>query len=261
MPLQGRGGRSTQTKLSVLWASKRDAGSGAAASPWPASPRCLPAGCGRGLARAAGVGVRGRPPGPGLFGAPLWQRAGQGHRHCQVRRGLARGVLLLAALASVHWGAARQGCLLEQCVGMGSSPTRPARVPAQPCRRLHMCAARVHEGCGPVRGLTLSEFVAWWRQHQAARSAGDGGGSSSSGASGELLYVKDWHFTRDFPQYQVGRRYCPRGCAEYQGSTWQVGYCPVGAVLEARARRALFPIGCLCMQHPGRCWQRVQQQL
>lgn len=67
-----------------------------------------------------------------------------------------------------------------------------------------MCAARAHEGCGPVRGLTLSEFVAWWRQHQAARSAGDGGGSSGGGASGELLYVKDWHFTRDFPQYQVG---------------------------------------------------------
>jgi hypothetical protein len=100
---------------------------------------------------------------------------------------------------------------------------------------------RQADGCGVRRDMTLSEYLAWWRQ----RPAGDGnsndgagtlkppcshetsaceadssssgcdasGGRGVSGATGAscsggqqaapLLYLKDWHFASEHPHYQV----------------------------------------------------------
>ncbi len=38
--------------------------------------------------------------------------------------------------------------------------------------------------------MTLREYAAWWEQHKA-------------GLDDRLLYLKDWHFVYEFPEYQA----------------------------------------------------------
>lgn len=113
------------------------------------------------------------------------------------------------------------------------TPTPKSHVP--PCRR--------HEGCGPVYKMSLKQYCAWWRQHKHAEHAVDQqtlematpsamyhpreshlavpsssscGGYAGCGAQAgrnvgddahaecaAVLYLKDWHFARDFPEYKV----------------------------------------------------------
>ena len=49
-------------------------------------------------------------------------------------------------------------------------------------------------GSGTRQDMTLSDFLDLWN--------GDDKGSSSS-----KLYLKDWHFVNDFPNYQVFHSY------------------------------------------------------
>ena len=54
------------------------------------------------------------------------------------------------------------------------------------------CSGGDAYGGGRRREMSLREYAEWWRQHKA-------------GASGRLLYLKDWHFASEFPEYQVCR--------------------------------------------------------
>ena len=38
--------------------------------------------------------------------------------------------------------------------------------------------------------MSLREYAAWWEQHKA-------------GLDHRLLYLKDWHFVNEFPEYQA----------------------------------------------------------
>ena len=43
--------------------------------------------------------------------------------------------------------------------------------------------------------MSLCEYAAWWSQHKA-------------GLDDRLLYLKDWHFVNEFPEYQAGTTFC-----------------------------------------------------
>ncbi len=45
--------------------------------------------------------------------------------------------------------------------------------------------------------MTFAEYVAWWREHAAQRS------SETDTAAQQLLYLKDWHFVAQQPDYKV----------------------------------------------------------
>ena len=38
--------------------------------------------------------------------------------------------------------------------------------------------------------MSLHDYAAWWKQHKA-------------GLDHRLLYLKDWHFVNEFPEYQA----------------------------------------------------------
>jgi len=106
----------------------------------------------------------------------------------------------------------------------------------------YLCG-RQGEGCGARQEMMMSEYCAWWRQHHdrehvrtdigtaddvsiddvsISDSGTDGavmGTTSDTGAressldgSGDssLLYLKDWHFSTDFPGYKARAPFLPK---------------------------------------------------
>jgi hypothetical protein len=105
-----------------------------------------------------------------------------------------------------------------------------------------LSCCRQADGCGVRRDMTLSEYLAWWRQRPVDKGRSHSGAStlqppldravaandsivspSARGSSGApeltgvtrdgghdgdlqqapLLYLKDWHFASEHPHYQV----------------------------------------------------------
>ena len=72
--------------------------------------------------------------------------------------------------------------------------------------------------------MSLREYTKWWKQHKA-------------GLDDRLLYLKDWHFVNEFPDYQV--------CATQQ---WGAAVCmPVldnsGSSASRENDGAVLPLG------------------
>lgn len=51
-----------------------------------------------------------------------------------------------------------------------------------------MC--RMNSACAPRLDMTVAEFGEWWQMHKAGKDA-------------RLLYLKDWHFVNEFPNYKA----------------------------------------------------------
>ena len=89
------------------------------------------------------------------------------------------------------------------------------------------------EAGGGPREMSLAEYVAWWRENvPAAGAAPDGGGGGSGGGgAAPWLYLKDWHFAAEFPEYQVLRwvlSCCPTICGLHNcGVGWPAVSQPV----------------------------------
>lgn len=47
----------------------------------------------------------------------------------------------------------------------------------------------------PRLDMTVAEFAQWWRSHKA-------------GQDDRLLYLKDWHFANEFPNYKAYQTPC-----------------------------------------------------
>lgn len=92
---------------------------------------------------------------------------------------------------------------------------------------------RQRAGCGTRQEMTVAEYCDWWRQHSASRhnsstsnaeapriasegpvvdheaaspaaaSEREGEAAESSGGGGGLWYLKDWHFSTDYPDYKA----------------------------------------------------------
>ncbi|DBA81219.1 TPA: hypothetical protein ACH3X2_007033 [Trebouxia sp. C0005] len=54
---------------------------------------------------------------------------------------------------------------------------------------------RLNVGCAPRLDMTVAEFAQWWKMHKA-------------GQDDRLLYLKDWHFTNEFPDYKAYHTPC-----------------------------------------------------
>ena len=54
---------------------------------------------------------------------------------------------------------------------------------------------RLNVGCAPRLDMTVAEFAQWWNMHKA-------------GQDERLLYLKDWHFTNEFPDYKAYHTPC-----------------------------------------------------
>jgi hypothetical protein len=54
---------------------------------------------------------------------------------------------------------------------------------------------RLNAGCAPRLDMTVAEFAQWWKMHKA-------------GQDDRLLYLKDWHFANEFPDYTAYQTPC-----------------------------------------------------
>ncbi|DBB18928.1 TPA: hypothetical protein ACH3X3_000505 [Trebouxia sp. C0006] len=54
---------------------------------------------------------------------------------------------------------------------------------------------RLNAGCAPRLDMTVAEFAHWWKMHKA-------------GQDDRLLYLKDWHFANEFPDYTAYQTPC-----------------------------------------------------
>lgn len=62
----------------------------------------------------------------------------------------------------------------------------------------HKCVCldgRLNAGCAPRLDMTVAEFAQWWKMHKA-------------GQDDRLLYLKDWHFANEFPDYKAYQTPC-----------------------------------------------------
>ncbi len=54
---------------------------------------------------------------------------------------------------------------------------------------------RCNAACAPRLDMTVAEFAHWWKMHKA-------------GQDDRLLYLKDWHFANEFPDYKAYQTPC-----------------------------------------------------
>lgn len=115
--------------------------------------------------------------------------------------------------------------------------------------------------------MSVAEYCAWWRQHHVgnragtaddvssstsgvvstatdiASDAGPGGGETSPDGSGDcrLWYLKDWHFSTDFPDYKARATALTPSFTSRFVSAVRKPYCqviPSSVVKGARVRKA-----------------------
>ena len=59
-----------------------------------------------------------------------------------------------------------------------------------------LCSTSDGYGGGQRHDMTVAQYVDWWLRHK-------------QGHEEQLLYLKDWHFVNEFPEYKVSSPYCP----------------------------------------------------
>ncbi len=64
-----------------------------------------------------------------------------------------------------------------------------------PAQRSVCLDGRLNPGCAPRLDMTVAEFAHWWKMHKA-------------GQDDRLLYLKDWHFANEFPDYTAYQTPC-----------------------------------------------------